>query len=86
MEKKMILVLDTDEYGSVPIGVASDIGTARIFTINWLDKQYDAGEWEIILEEDGYESKDDLFHDMMLGLESEWERFNINFVEVSFAG
>lgn len=86
MEKKMILVLDTDEYSSVPIGAASDIGTARIFAINWLDKQYDAGEWEIILEEDGYKSKDDLFHDMMLGLESEWERFNISFTEVSFVG
>ena len=86
MEKKMILVLDTDYNGSVPIGVASDMGTARIFAINWLDKQYDAGEWNTILEEDGYESKDDLFHDMLLGMENLWEEFNVEFKEIPFAG
>lgn len=80
----MILVMD--EYDSSPICVASNITTARKYALDYLESQYDDGEWEAILEEDGYENRDDLFHDMMLGMKSEWERFNINFAEVSFAG
>lgn len=83
-EKKMILV--TDEYDGSPICVASNTSAARKYALDYLENQYDDGEWETILEEDGYENRNDLFHDMMLGLESEWERFNINFVEVSFVG
>ena len=83
-EKKMILVMD--EYDSSPICVASNITTARKYALDYLENQYDDGEWEAILEEDEYENRDDLFHDMMLGLESEWERFNISFTEVSFVG
>jgi hypothetical protein len=83
-EKKMILV--TDGYDDKPICVASNTIAARKSALDYLENQYDDGEWEAILEEDGYENRDDLFHDMMLGMESEWERFNINFAEVSFAG
>lgn len=86
MEKKMILVLDTDWNGADPIGVANTMESARRFAINWLDKQYDTGEWDTILEEDGYESKDDLFHDMLLGMGSLWEEFNVKFKEIPFAG
>ena len=83
-EKKMILV--TDGYNNKPICVASNITAARKYALDYLETQYDDGEWEAILEEDGYENRDDLFHDMMLGMESEWERFNINFTEVFFVG
>ena len=83
-EKKMILV--TDGYDDKPICVASSTFAARKSALEYLESQYDDGEWAAILEEDGYENRDDLFHDMMLGMESEWERFNINFAEVSFAG
>ena len=83
-EKKMILV--TDGYDDKPICVASSTFAARESALDYLETQYDDGEWEVILEEDGYENGDELFHDMMLGMESEWERFNINFTEVSFAG
>ena len=83
-EKKMILV--TDEYDGTSICVASNTTTACKYALDYLENQYDDGEWETILEEDGYENRDDLFHDMMLGMESEWERFNINFEEVSFVG
>ena len=83
-EKKMILIMD--EYDNSPICVASNITTARKYALDYLENQYDDGEWETILKEDGYENRDDLFHDMMLGMESEWERFNISFAEVSFVG
>lgn len=83
-EKKMILV--TDGYDNKSICVASSTFAARKSALDYLETQYDNGEWEAILEEDGYENRDDLFHDMMLGLESEWERFNISFTEVSFVG
>lgn len=83
-EKKMILV--TDGYDDKPICVASNTSAARKSALDYLETQYDDGEWEAILEEDEYENRDNLFHDMMLGMESEWERFNINFTEVSFAG
>ena len=79
-EKKMILV--TDGYDDKPICVASNTIAARKSALDYLENQYDDGEWEAILEEDGYKNRDDLFHDMMLGMESEWERFNINFAEV----
>lgn len=78
-EKKMILV--TDGYDDKPICVASNTIAARKSALDYLENQYDDGEWEAILEEDGYKNRDDLFHDMMLGMESEWERFNINFAE-----
>ena len=83
-EKKMILV--TDGYDNKSICVASSTFAARKSALDYLETQYDNGEWEAILEEDGYENRDDLFHDMMLGMESEWVLFYISFTEVSFVG
>lgn len=59
-EKKMILV--TDGYDDKPICVASNTIAARESALDYLENQYDDGEWEAILEEDGYENRDDLFH------------------------
>lgn len=63
-EKKMILV--TDGYDDKPICVASNTIAARKSALDYLENQYDDGEWEAILEEDGYENRDDLFHDIWL--------------------
>lgn len=53
-EKKMILV--TDGYDDKPICVASNTSAARKSALDYLENQYDDGEWEAILEEDGYEN------------------------------
>lgn len=78
-----IIIIITDD-NTTPIGAANTIEKARAFALNWLTCQYDEGEWEAILQEDGYESREDLFHDMMLGMDEEWERFDISFAEVLF--
>lgn len=51
-EKKMILV--TDGYDDKPICVASNTIAASKSALDYLENQYDDGEWEAILEEDGY--------------------------------
>lgn len=53
-EKKMILV--TDGYDDKPVCVASNTIAARKSALDYLENQYDDGEWEAILEEDGYKN------------------------------
>lgn len=84
MEKKIWIVTTDDNMTN--LGVATTIEQAQSNALEWLKDQYKEDEWARILEEDGYESREDLFHDMMLGMEDEWDTFDIHFEEITFWG
>ena len=80
INEKMYLVTADDDI--TIIGVATTEASARAYALAWLDKQYNAEEWEIILEEEDYASKEDLWHDMMNGMEDLWEKFSMDIQEI----
>lgn len=79
INEKMYLVTADD---TTIIGVATTEESARAYALAWLDNQYTAEEWETILEDEDYASKEDLWHDMMNGMEDLWEKFSIDIQEI----
>lgn len=80
INEKMYLVTADDD--TTIIGVATTEASARAYALAWLDKQYTAEEWETILEDEDYASKEDLWHDMMNGMEDRWEKFSMDIQEI----
>lgn len=80
INEKMYLVTADDD--TTIIGVATTEASARAYALAWLDNQYTAEEWETILEDEGYASKEDLWHDMMNGMEDLWEKFSMDIQEI----
>ena len=69
INEKMYLVTADDD--TTIIGVATTEASARAYALVWLDKQYTAEEWETILEDEDYASKEDL-----------WEKFSVDIQEI----
>lgn len=80
MNEKMYLVTADDD--TTVIGVATTELSARAHALVWLNKQYTEEEWETILEEEDYADKEDLWHDMMNGMEDLWEKFSMSIQEI----
>lgn len=80
INERMYLVTADDD--TTIVGVATTIMSARAHALVWLDKQYTKEEWKIILDDDDYISKEDLWHDMMNGMEDLWDEFEIRIREI----
>lgn len=80
INKTMYLVTADDDTSI--IGVATTEANARAYAILWIDRQYDAKEWKTILEDEGYACKEDLWSDMMNGMDDLWEKFSIDIQEI----
>lgn len=80
INEKMYLVTADDD--TTIIGVATTEVSARAYALAWLDNQYTAEEWETILEDEDYASKEDLWHDMMNDMEDLWEKFSMDIQEI----